>query len=168
MAGSVRDALGHRARASGGGVRRRSEAGKNAAMGLLRVASRSLLRPGPRAGVGAAVPRPWRRRHNSYRSSGVLVMLAGGLVERGMVRSMTGPSAGDPKVTRTRQVTCTLGADGSARQPWESSLDAGRTRIVLFDGRDVRAKGAPARPQAGSASRSRSARASSGALGPKA
>jgi len=73
-------------------------------------------------------------------NSGTLLMLAGGLAERSMVLSMTGPSPTDPKATQLQRITWTPGGDGSVRQLWESSTDAGRTWVVLFDGRYVRAR----------------------------
>jgi hypothetical protein len=73
-------------------------------------------------------------------NSGTLLMLAGGLAERSMVLSMSGPSAGDPKATQLQRITWTPGSDGSVRQLWESSTDSGRTWVVMFDGRYVRAR----------------------------
>jgi hypothetical protein len=73
-------------------------------------------------------------------NSGTLLMLAGGFVERSMVLSMTGPSASDPTATQLQRISWTPAGDGSVRQLWESSVDAGRTWVVLFDGRYVRAK----------------------------
>jgi hypothetical protein len=73
-------------------------------------------------------------------NSGTLLMLAGTFVDRSMVLSMTGPSPSDPKTTQLQRITWTPIADGSVRQLWESSADAGRTWVVLFDGRYVRAK----------------------------
>jgi hypothetical protein len=73
-------------------------------------------------------------------NSGVLLLLAGGFVGRSMVRSMTGPSVGDPKVTQTGRISRTPGAGGSVRQLWESSIDAGRTWIVRLDDRYVGAR----------------------------
>lgn len=67
-------------------------------------------------------------------------MLTGGFAERSMVLSMTGPSPSDPKATLLQRITWTPAIDGSVRQLWESSADAGRTWIVMFDGRYVRAK----------------------------
>jgi hypothetical protein len=82
-----------------------------------------------------------RRWHQTWvDNSGVLLLLAGGFVGRSMVLSMSGPSAGDPKVTQTQRITWTPGADGSVRRLWESSIDAGRSWIVRFDGRHVRAR----------------------------
>jgi len=73
-------------------------------------------------------------------NSGTLLMLAGGLAERSMVLSATGPSASDPKATQLQRITWTPGSDGSVRQLWESSSDSGRSWVVMFDGRYVRAK----------------------------
>ena len=73
-------------------------------------------------------------------NSGTLLMLAGGLADRSMVMSMTGPSATDPTKTVQQRITWTPSDDGAVRQLWELSSDAGRTWTVLFDGRYVRAK----------------------------
>lgn len=73
-------------------------------------------------------------------NSGTLLMLTGGFVDRSMVMSMTGPSPTDPKTTVQQRISWTPAADGSVRQLWESSADAGRTWTVLFDGRYVRVK----------------------------
>jgi hypothetical protein len=72
-------------------------------------------------------------------NGGTLLMLAGKLVERSMVLSMSGPSPTDPKVTALQRISWTPGSDGSVRQLWELSSDDGRSWTVLFDGRYVRA-----------------------------
>lgn len=71
-------------------------------------------------------------------NSGTLLMLTGGFAERSMVMSMIGPSPTDPARTVQQRITWTPAADGSVRQLWESSIDAGHTWTVLFDGRYVR------------------------------
>jgi hypothetical protein len=71
-------------------------------------------------------------------NSGTLLMLAGGFAERSMVMSMTGPNPTDPARTVQQRITWTPAADGSVRQLWESSVDAGKTWTVLFDGHYVR------------------------------
>ena len=77
-----------------------------------------------------------RRWHQTWvDSSGTLLMLTGGLVERSMVLSMQGPSASDPAKTVQQRITWTPAADGSVRQLWESSADDGKTWTTLFDGR---------------------------------
>ncbi len=82
-----------------------------------------------------------RRWHQTWvDNSGTLLMLAGGLVERSMVMSMTGPSPTDPKATVLQRITWTPASDRSVRQLWELSSDAGKSWTVLFDGRYVRAK----------------------------
>lgn len=81
-----------------------------------------------------------RRWHQTWvDSSGTLLMLTGGFVDRSMVMSMSGPSVTDPKATVQQRITWTPAADGTVRQLWESSSDEGRTWTVLFDGRYVRA-----------------------------
>ena len=81
-----------------------------------------------------------RRWHQTWvDSSGTLLMLSGGVVERSMVMSASGPSPTDPGKTVQQRITWTPAADGSVRQLWESSADGGTTWTVLFDGRYVRA-----------------------------
>jgi hypothetical protein len=82
-----------------------------------------------------------RRWHQIWvDNSGTLLMLAGQLIDRSMVMSMTGPSPTDPKATVTQRITWTPASDGSVRQLWELSSDAGKTWTVLFDGRYLRAR----------------------------
>jgi hypothetical protein len=71
-------------------------------------------------------------------NSGTLLMLSGGFAEHSMVMSMTGPNPADPAKTMQQRITWTPASDGSVRQLWESSVDAGTTWIVLFDGRYIR------------------------------
>ena len=73
-------------------------------------------------------------------NGGTLLMLAGGLVDRSMVMSMSGPGPTDSKATVLQRITWTPAPDASVRQLWESSSDDGRTWTVVFDGRYVRAK----------------------------
>lgn len=85
-----------------------------------------------------AIDRQW---HQTWvDNSGTLLMLAGRLAERSMVMSMTGPSPTDPKATVLQRITWTPANDGSVRQLWELSSDAGKSWTVLFDGRYMRAK----------------------------
>jgi len=82
-----------------------------------------------------------RRWHQTWvDNSGNLLMLTGQLIDRSMVMSMTGPSPTDPKTTQLQRITWTPASDGSVRQLWELSSDAGKTWTVLFDGRYVRAR----------------------------
>ena len=82
-----------------------------------------------------------RRWHQTWvDNSGTLLMLAGQFIDRSMVMSMTGPSPTDPKTTQLQRITWTPVSDGSVRQLWELSSDAGKTWTVLFDGRYVRAR----------------------------
>jgi len=82
-----------------------------------------------------------RRWHQTWvDSGGTLLMLSGQLVDRSMVMSMSGPSPTDPKATVLQRITWTPAGDGSVRQLWELSSDAGKTWTVLFDGRYVRAR----------------------------
>jgi hypothetical protein len=82
-----------------------------------------------------------RRWHQTWvDNSGTLLVLAGGLVERSMVMSMSGPHPTDPNATALQRIAWTPAGDGSVRQLWELSSDGGRTWTVLFDGRYVRAK----------------------------
>ncbi len=73
-------------------------------------------------------------------NGGTLLVLAGKLVDRSMVMSMTGPSPTDPKTTVLQRITWTPANDGSVRQLWELSSDAGKSWTVLFNGRYVRAR----------------------------
>lgn len=73
-------------------------------------------------------------------NGGTLLILAGKLVDRSMVMSMTGPSPTDPKTTVQQRITWTPASDGSVRQLWELSSDSGKSWTVLFDGRYVRAR----------------------------
>jgi hypothetical protein len=77
-----------------------------------------------------------KRWHQTWvDSSGGLLMIAGGLVDRRMV--LTSEPAGTPGGVQQR-ISWTPGDDGSVRQLWESSADGGRTWTVQFDGRYVR------------------------------
>ena len=82
-----------------------------------------------------------RRWHQTWVDSrGTLLILAGELVDRSMVMSMSGPSPSDAKATVLQRITWTPASDGSVRQLWELSSDGGKTWTVLFDGRYVRAR----------------------------
>jgi len=82
-----------------------------------------------------------RRWHQTWvDNGGTLLVLAGQLVDRSMVMSMTGPSPTDPKLSVMQRITWTPAGDGSVRQLWELSNDAGATWTILFDGRYVRAR----------------------------
>lgn len=82
-----------------------------------------------------------RRWHQTWvDNSGTLLMLAGQLVDRSMVMSMTGPTPTDPKATVLQRITWTPASDGSVRRLWELSSDAGKTWAVLFDSRYVRTR----------------------------
>ncbi len=82
-----------------------------------------------------AIDRQW---HQTWvDNSGTLLMLAGRLADRSMVMSMSGPSPTDPKATVLQRITWTPANDGSVRQLWELSSDAGKSWTVLFDGRNV-------------------------------
>jgi hypothetical protein len=72
-------------------------------------------------------------------NGGTHLVLAGGLIDRSMVMSMSAPSPTDPKTTVLQRITWTPASDQSVRQLWESSADAGKTWTTLFDGRYVRA-----------------------------
>ena len=68
-------------------------------------------------------------------SSGSRLVLAGTLIDKQMVLSS------DPAVAGPLQrITWTPNDDGSVRQLWESSADAGKTWTVAFDGKYVRRK----------------------------
>ncbi len=73
-------------------------------------------------------------------NGGTLLMLVGGLVDRNMVMTMSGPAPADRKATVLQRITWMPAPDGSVRQLWESSSDDGRSWTVVFDGRYVRAR----------------------------
>jgi hypothetical protein len=82
----------------------------------------------------------WRQRWLD--NQGGALDLSGGLVGSAMVLSgeddepaSEGPSKG---VRALQRITWTPHADGSVRQLWESSIDAGRSWSAAFDGRYVR------------------------------
>ena len=73
-----------------------------------------------------------KRWHQTWvDSSGGLLMIAGSLVDRRMVLSS---EAGGT----WQRITWTPNDDGSVRQFWEASADAGKTWTVQFDGKYVR------------------------------
>ena len=77
-----------------------------------------------------------KRWHQTWvDSSGGLLMIAGSLVDKRMVLSSEGSGAVGSVQQR---ITWTPNDDGSVRQFWESSADAGKTWTVQFDGKYVR------------------------------
>ena len=68
-------------------------------------------------------------------SSGSRLVLAGTLIDKQMVLS-SDPAAPGP----LQRITWTPNDDGSVRQLWESSADAGKSWTVVFDGKYVRRK----------------------------
>jgi len=73
-----------------------------------------------------------KRWHQTWvDSSGGLLMIAGGLVDKRMVLSSEAGGA-------WQRITWTPNDDGSVRQFWEASADAGKTWTVQFDGKYVR------------------------------
>jgi hypothetical protein len=73
-----------------------------------------------------------KRWHQTWvDSSGGLLMIAGSLVDKRMVLSSEAGST-------WQRITWTPNDDGSVRQFWESSADAGKTWTVAFDGKYVR------------------------------
>ena len=73
-----------------------------------------------------------KRWHQTWvDSSGGLLMIAGSLVDKRMVLSSEAGST-------WQRITWTPNEDGSVRQFWESSVDAGKTWTVAFDGKYVR------------------------------
>ena len=66
-------------------------------------------------------------------SSGSRLVLAGALVDKKMVLG-SDPAAPGP----LQRIVWTPDDDGSVRQLWESSADAGQTWTVVFDGKYVR------------------------------
>lgn len=77
-----------------------------------------------------------KRWHQTWvDSSGGLLMIAGSLVDKRMV--LTSEPSGAAGSAQQR-ITWTPDEDGSVRQFWESSADAGKTWTVSFDGKYVR------------------------------
>ena len=73
-----------------------------------------------------------KRWHQTWvDSSGGLLMIAGNLVDKRMVLSSEAGGA-------WQRITWTPNDDGSVRQFWEASADAGKTWTVQFDGKYVR------------------------------
>ena len=73
-----------------------------------------------------------KRWHQTWvDSSGGLLMIAGSLFDKRMVLSSETGST-------WQRITWTPNDDGSVRQFWESSADAGKTWTVAFDGKYVR------------------------------
>jgi hypothetical protein len=68
-------------------------------------------------------------------ASGSRLLLSGGLVGADMVLEGV-QSKPDPKtgIAQRERITWTPNADGSVRQLWQSSKDAGKTWTVAFDG----------------------------------
>ncbi|HWK85149.1 MAG TPA: hypothetical protein VNS61_15590 [Caldimonas sp.] len=80
-----------------------------------------------------------KRWHQTWvDSSGSLLVIAGGLVDKRMVMSSQAPAPGGG--TLQQRIAWTPDDDGSVRQLWESSTDSGKTWTVQFDGKYVRRK----------------------------
>jgi hypothetical protein len=73
-------------------------------------------------------------------SSGSRLMLDGGLVDGKMVLAADAADPARPGKMIRQRITWTPNADGSVRQLWESSIDAGKTWTVAFDGKYVKRK----------------------------
>ena len=79
-----------------------------------------------------------KRWHQSWvDSSGSRLELAGALSDKRMVLASAPGSAGSPPGT-VQRIAWSVNDDGSVRQLWESSADAGKTWTVQFDGKYVR------------------------------
>ena len=77
-----------------------------------------------------------KRWHQTWvDNSGSLLVIAGGLAGKSMVMS-SDPALSGP----WQRITWTPNDDGSVRQLWEASADAGTSWTVQFDGRYVRRK----------------------------
>lgn len=74
-------------------------------------------------------------------SSGTLLQLDGGLVDGSMVLSGSRPAPNGGAALH--RISWTPNGDGSVRQLWETSLDAGGSWSVLFDGLYVKADSQP-------------------------
>lgn len=82
-----------------------------------------------------------KRWHQTWvDSSGGLLMIAGSLVAKRMVLTSDTANAGAASGGVQQRISWTPNDDGSVRQFWESSADAGKTWTVQFDGKYVRRK----------------------------
>jgi hypothetical protein len=76
-----------------------------------------------------------RRWHQTWiDNSGGLLQLDGGIVNGAMVLRGESISADAPSKTVLQRITWTPQPDGRVRQLWESSIDAGKTWSIIFDG----------------------------------
>ena len=73
-------------------------------------------------------------------NTGGLLVIAGGLVDRRMVLSSGQGDAGAAPPRMQQRISWTPNDDGSVRQLWESSADAGKTWTMQFDGKYVHRK----------------------------
>jgi len=113
---------------------------------LLRSVWRGLSRAPPRAlrpTAGAGAPsynicdRASGRWHQTWvDDAGLLLQLEGSLQDRAMTLQGRVPGGGGAE--QLHRITWTPRDDGTIRQLWEQSDDAGRTWSVAFDGRYVR------------------------------
>lgn len=73
-------------------------------------------------------------------SSGTRIMLDGTFADGKMVLQSNTTDRKRPGVKVTQRITWSKNADGSVRQLWDTSEDAGKTWTVSFDGKYVAAK----------------------------
>ncbi|MEP7301447.1 MAG: hypothetical protein ABI699_07950 [Caldimonas sp.] len=80
-----------------------------------------------------------KRWHQTWvDTSGGLLMIAGGLVDKRMVMASPATGAGGAPEPAQQRISWSPIGDGSVRQLWESTADGGKTWTVQFDGRYVR------------------------------
>lgn len=81
-----------------------------------------------------------RQWHQFWLGSGGGVLNLAGTFD-GHALTLQGTTAGPGGAIVQQRISFTPNADGSVRQLWEMSRDAGKTWTVSFDGKYVRAKG---------------------------
>ena len=82
-----------------------------------------------------------KRWHQTWMDqSGTLLLLDGAFRDGAMVMTGETPSAEKPGETTLQRITWTPASDGSLRQLWEASKDAGESWATVFDGRYTRVR----------------------------
>ena len=86
------------------------------------------------------VPSTQRWHQTWMDQQGTLLLLDGAFRDGAMVLTGETPSSETPGATTLQRITWTPGTDGSVRQLWEVSKDAGTTWSPVFDGRYTRVR----------------------------
>ncbi len=81
--------------------------------------------------------------HQTWIDSNAGLLVIEGAWKNGSLSMSDATLPGKKDPLRVNEITWTPNADGSVRQHWRSSTDAGKTRQTVFDGKYVRSK----RPQ---------------------